>query len=81
MWYARPPSATGQFPFPSLDDIAVSLLQAPLPDTYRGPYREDHPDPAGAYASEVKHVISSAQKKGRKVTTPWPEQLSETHTK
>lgn len=43
--------------------------QAPLPDTYRGPYREDHPNPAVAYASEVKRVVSSAQEKGRKVTT------------
>ena len=42
--------------------------QAPLPDTYRGPYREDHPNPAVAYASEVKRVVSSAQEKGRKVT-------------
>lgn len=42
--------------------------QAPLPDTYRGPYREDHPNPAVAYANEVKRVVSSAQEKGRKVT-------------
>lgn len=45
-------------------------LQAPLPDTYRGSYREDHPNPAMAYANEVKRVVSNAQEKGRKVTTP-----------
>lgn len=42
--------------------------QAPLPDTYRGLYREDHPNPAEAYASEVKRVVSSAQEQGRQVT-------------
>lgn len=42
--------------------------QAPLPDTYRGLYREDHPNPAGAYAGEVKRVVNSVQEKGRKVT-------------
>ena len=31
--------------------------------------KEDHPNPAVAYASEVKRVVSSAQEKGRKVTT------------
>ncbi|XP_040604500.1 5-phosphohydroxy-L-lysine phospho-lyase isoform X8 [Mesocricetus auratus] len=41
-------------------------LQAPLPDTYRGPYREDHPNPAEAYANEVKNVVNIAQEKGRK---------------
>lgn len=53
---------------PSLDDTALSLPQAPLPDTYRGLYREDHPNPAGAYASEVERVVNSVQEKGRKVT-------------
>lgn len=50
--------------------------QAPLPDTYRGPYREDHPNPAVAYANEVKRVVSSAQEKGRKVTMSAPVQSS-----
>ncbi|XP_006534388.1 5-phosphohydroxy-L-lysine phospho-lyase isoform X3 [Mus musculus] len=48
---------------------------APLPDTYRGPYREDHPNPAEAYANEVKHVISSAQQKGRKIAAFFAESL------
>ncbi|XP_020857089.1 ethanolamine-phosphate phospho-lyase isoform X2 [Phascolarctos cinereus] len=40
---------------------------APAPDIYRGKYREDHPDPAGAYADEVKKIIEEAQKNGRKI--------------
>ncbi|XP_027693345.1 ethanolamine-phosphate phospho-lyase [Vombatus ursinus] len=40
---------------------------APAPDTYRGKYLEDHPDPAGAYADEVKKIIEEAQKNGRKI--------------
>ncbi|XP_072352475.1 ethanolamine-phosphate phospho-lyase-like isoform X2 [Scyliorhinus torazame] len=39
---------------------------APSPDIYRGRYREDHPDPASAYADEVNLLIQEAQKKGRK---------------
>eukprot|EP00074_Homo_sapiens_P105449 XP_024302010.1 5-phosphohydroxy-L-lysine phospho-lyase isoform X11 [Homo sapiens] len=49
--------------------------QAPLPDTYRGPYREDHPNPAMAYANEVKRVVSSAQEKGRKIAAFFAESL------
>ncbi|XP_028353763.1 5-phosphohydroxy-L-lysine phospho-lyase isoform X7 [Physeter macrocephalus] len=49
--------------------------QAPLPDTYRGPYREDHPNPAVAYASEVKRVVGSAQEKGRKIAAFFAESL------
>ena len=44
-----------------------SFLQAPLPDTYRGMYREDHPNPAQAYADTLKSVIDQVQSKGRKV--------------
>ncbi|XP_048382898.1 ethanolamine-phosphate phospho-lyase isoform X1 [Stegostoma tigrinum] len=40
---------------------------APSPDTYRGKYREDHPDPASAYADEVNLLIQEARKKGRKM--------------
>ncbi|XP_072481058.1 ethanolamine-phosphate phospho-lyase [Notamacropus eugenii] len=40
---------------------------APAPDIYRGKYREDHPDPADAYAEEVKKIIEEAQKNGRKI--------------
>jgi len=45
----------------------LSYLQAPLPDTYHGIYREDHPDPGQAYADTVKCLIEEAHKKGRKV--------------
>ncbi|XP_069781509.1 ethanolamine-phosphate phospho-lyase-like isoform X2 [Narcine bancroftii] len=40
---------------------------APSPDIYRGKYKEDHPDPASAYADEVKVLIQEAKKKGRKM--------------
>ncbi|XP_058594966.1 5-phosphohydroxy-L-lysine phospho-lyase isoform X2 [Neofelis nebulosa] len=60
---------------PSLDDTALSLPQAPLPDTYRGLYREDHPNPAGAYASEVERVVNSVQEKGRKIAAFFAESL------
>lgn len=40
---------------------------APTPDTYRGKYREDHEDPASAYADEVKKIIEEAHKNGRKI--------------
>nr|XP_042715877.1 ethanolamine-phosphate phospho-lyase isoform X3 [Chrysemys picta bellii] len=39
---------------------------APSPDIYRGKYREDHPDPASAYADDVKKIIEDAEKNGRK---------------
>lgn len=42
-------------------------FQAPTPDTYRGKYREDHADPASAYADEVKKIIEDAHNSGRKV--------------
>lgn len=41
--------------------------QAPSPDVYRGKYRADHPDPATAYADEVKDIIDRAHEKGGKV--------------
>lgn len=45
----------------------LSHLQAPSPDVYRGKYRADHPDPAAAYASEVKDIIERVHGNGRKV--------------
>lgn len=42
-------------------------MQAPIPDTYRGLYRADHPNPAEAYADTVKSLIDEVHKKGRKV--------------
>ncbi|KAG3275830.1 ethanolamine-phosphate phospho-lyase [Ictidomys tridecemlineatus] len=41
--------------------------QAPTPDTYRGKYREDHSDPASAYAEEVRKIIEEAHNNGRKI--------------
>nr|XP_060635091.1 ethanolamine-phosphate phospho-lyase [Anolis sagrei ordinatus] len=40
---------------------------APSPDIYRGKYREDHPDPASAYADDVRKIIEEAEKNGRKI--------------
>ncbi|KAL7880150.1 hypothetical protein SRHO_G00024040 [Serrasalmus rhombeus] len=40
---------------------------APSPDIYRGKYREDHPDPATAYADDVKDIIEKAHAKGCKL--------------
>uniref|UniRef100_A0A672JA47 Ethanolamine-phosphate phospho-lyase n=1 Tax=Salarias fasciatus TaxID=181472 RepID=A0A672JA47_SALFA len=41
-----------------------SVHVAPSPDVYRGKYRADHPDPATAYADEVKNIIEKVDKKG-----------------
>ncbi|XP_049730423.1 5-phosphohydroxy-L-lysine phospho-lyase isoform X5 [Elephas maximus indicus] len=54
------------YKFRNLEGQKEWVHVAPLPDIYRGPYREDHPNPAEAYASDVKHVIDSAQERGRK---------------
>ncbi|KAJ8254614.1 hypothetical protein GJAV_G00194990 [Gymnothorax javanicus] len=48
---------------------------APLPDTYRGRYREDHPDPAQAYADTVRDLIEEAHGKGRKISAFFAETL------
>uniref|UniRef100_A0A671R885 5-phosphohydroxy-L-lysine phospho-lyase-like n=1 Tax=Sinocyclocheilus anshuiensis TaxID=1608454 RepID=A0A671R885_9TELE len=48
---------------------------APLPDTYHGIYREDHPDPGQAYADTVKSLIDEAHKKGRKISSFFAESL------
>ena len=50
----------------------LSSLQAPLPDVYRGLYREDHPNPGEAYADTVRDVIDEVHSKGRKVSLPKP---------
>ncbi|XP_072119939.1 5-phosphohydroxy-L-lysine phospho-lyase-like isoform X1 [Mobula birostris] len=47
----------------------------PVPDTYRGKYREDHPDPASAYASEVKAVIDEIERKNHQVAAFFAEPL------
>lgn len=43
------------------------VLQAPSPDVYRGKYRADHPNPAKAYADDVKDIIGRVHEKGGKV--------------
>uniref|UniRef100_A0A3P8P2Y4 5-phosphohydroxy-L-lysine phospho-lyase n=1 Tax=Astatotilapia calliptera TaxID=8154 RepID=A0A3P8P2Y4_ASTCA len=48
---------------------------APLPDTYRGIYREDHPNPGQAYADTVKDLIEDVHKKGRKISAFFAESL------
>ncbi|XP_066519156.1 5-phosphohydroxy-L-lysine phospho-lyase isoform X2 [Hoplias malabaricus] len=48
---------------------------APLPDTYRGLYRQDHPDPAQAYADTVKDLIDEVHQKGRKIAALFVESL------
>lgn len=53
-----------------------SFAQAPVPDTYRGLYREDHEDSVTAYANEVKNIIEQAQKRGRKVRSDFLNHLS-----
>ncbi|XP_072261795.1 ethanolamine-phosphate phospho-lyase [Pyxicephalus adspersus] len=40
---------------------------APSPDTYRGKYREDHPNPGAAYAEDVKNIIKEAHQNNRQI--------------
>ncbi|XP_037084074.1 5-phosphohydroxy-L-lysine phospho-lyase-like [Pollicipes pollicipes] len=40
---------------------------APLPDTYRGLYREDEPQPGAKYAAHVERLLDTAQARGRSV--------------
>lgn len=56
-------------------------MQAPIPDTYRGLYRADHPDPAEAYADTMKSLIDEAHKRGRKVCCLMSKDSSEKITK
>ncbi|XP_029931415.1 ethanolamine-phosphate phospho-lyase [Myripristis murdjan] len=48
---------------------------APSPDVYRGKYRADHPDPATAYADDVKDIINKAHEKGGKIAAFIAESL------
>ncbi|XP_045677907.1 5-phosphohydroxy-L-lysine phospho-lyase isoform X3 [Phyllostomus hastatus] len=63
------------YKFRDLDGQKEWVHVAPLPDTYRGLYREDHPNPAEAYAGEVKRVVSSAQAQGRQIAAFFAESL------
>ncbi|XP_030069414.1 5-phosphohydroxy-L-lysine phospho-lyase isoform X3 [Microcaecilia unicolor] len=47
----------------------------PLPDSYRGPYRENHEDPGAAYANEVKKCIDEAHRKNHKIAAFFIESL------
>ncbi|XP_061816940.1 ethanolamine-phosphate phospho-lyase isoform X1 [Nerophis lumbriciformis] len=48
---------------------------ASSPDVYRGKYRRDHPDPATAYADEVRDIVERVQNKGGKVAAIIAESL------
>ncbi|XP_041635568.1 ethanolamine-phosphate phospho-lyase [Cheilinus undulatus] len=52
-----------------------SVHVAPSPDVYRGKYRADHPDPAKAYADDVKDMIEKVQEKGGKIAAFIAESL------
>ncbi|XP_072315090.1 ethanolamine-phosphate phospho-lyase isoform X2 [Eucyclogobius newberryi] len=52
-----------------------SVHVAPSPDVYRGQYRRDHPDPATAYADEVRDIIHRAEEKGGKIAAFIAESL------
>lgn len=52
---------------PSVIFSSSCPLQAHSPDVYRGKYRADHPDPATAYAEDVKDMIHRVHDNGGKV--------------
>ncbi|OWK59519.1 5-phosphohydroxy-L-lysine phospho-lyase [Lonchura striata] len=54
------------YKFRNLEGQKEWVHVAPVPDTYRGLYREDHEDSVTAYADEVKNIIEHAHKRGRK---------------
>ncbi|XP_052545926.1 5-phosphohydroxy-L-lysine phospho-lyase isoform X2 [Tympanuchus pallidicinctus] len=64
------------YKFRNLEGQKEWVHVAPVPDTYRGLYREDHEDPATAYANEVENIIKQAHKKGRKVRSDFFDLLS-----
>nr|XP_033782705.1 5-phosphohydroxy-L-lysine phospho-lyase isoform X2 [Geotrypetes seraphini] len=63
------------YKFRKLDGQKEWVHVVPLPDTYRGPYREDHEDAGAAYASEVEKAIDEAQGKNRKIAAFFAESL------
>lgn len=80
MWYVfEPLSTTCTFNCLIYDILNIeycSIAQAPVPDTYRGVYREDHEDSVTAYANEVKNIIEQAHRRGRKVKSYFHNHLS-----
>ncbi|KAM8994029.1 5-phosphohydroxy-L-lysine phospho-lyase isoform 1-T1 [Ara ararauna] len=63
------------YKFRNLEGQKEWVHVAPVPDTYRGIYREDHEDSVTAYANEVKNIIEQAQKRGRKIAAFFAESL------
>uniref|UniRef100_A0A3B5BHL1 Ethanolamine-phosphate phospho-lyase n=1 Tax=Stegastes partitus TaxID=144197 RepID=A0A3B5BHL1_9TELE len=65
------------YKFQQLADAELSpfVHVAPSPDVYRGRYRADHPDPATAYADEVKKIIDKVHKKDGKIAAFIAESL------
>ncbi|XP_054698264.1 5-phosphohydroxy-L-lysine phospho-lyase isoform X2 [Grus americana] len=63
------------YKFRNLEGQKEWVHVAPVPDTYRGVYREDHEDSVTAYANEVKIIIEQAQEKGRKIAAFFVESL------
>uniref|UniRef100_A0A6Q2Z5N2 Ethanolamine-phosphate phospho-lyase n=1 Tax=Esox lucius TaxID=8010 RepID=A0A6Q2Z5N2_ESOLU len=52
-----------------------SVHVALSPDVYRGIYKKDHPDPATAYADDVKNLIHKAHENGHKIAAFIAESL------
>ncbi|XP_030360411.1 5-phosphohydroxy-L-lysine phospho-lyase isoform X3 [Strigops habroptila] len=63
------------YKFRNLEGQKEWVHVAPVPDTYRGLYREDHEDSVTAYANEVKNIIEQAHKRGRKIAAFFAESL------
>ncbi|XP_068816303.1 5-phosphohydroxy-L-lysine phospho-lyase isoform X5 [Struthio camelus] len=63
------------YKFRNLEGQKEWVHVAPVPDTYRGIYREDHEDSVTAYANEVRSIIEQAHKRGRKIAAFFVESL------
>ncbi|XP_064885974.1 5-phosphohydroxy-L-lysine phospho-lyase isoform X4 [Columba livia] len=63
------------YKFRNLEGQKEWVHVAPVPDTYRGVYREDHEDSVTAYANEVKNIIEQAHRRGRKIAAFFVESL------
>ncbi|XP_065137258.1 5-phosphohydroxy-L-lysine phospho-lyase [Paramisgurnus dabryanus] len=63
------------YKFRKLEGQKEFVHVAPLPDTYQGMYREDHPNPGEAYADLLKSLIEEVHTKGRKISAFFAESL------
>nr|XP_009687848.1 PREDICTED: 5-phosphohydroxy-L-lysine phospho-lyase isoform X1 [Struthio camelus australis] len=63
------------YKFRNLEGQKEWVHVAPVPDTYRGIYREDHEDSVTAYANEVRSIIEQAHKRGREIAAFFVESL------